>query len=92
MPLAGWWYDKCMRESFVQKGIEGAKKAARIGVTGLAMTGGPSINVPIPAEITGLQEAALETLQYALPKLRGTIHENPQTHDARQHAEETKDH
>jgi|GEM_PF-2577534 hypothetical protein len=61
-------------ESFIRKGTERAKKSARIGVAGLAMTGGPT-TVPIPAEIAGLEKAAITKLQEHLPSLRGSIPE-----------------
>ena len=59
-------------DAFARKGIEQVKKGARIGVTGLAMTGGSQLNVPIPAEIEGLKHEVTRAITDGL-HLRGTM-------------------
>lgn len=59
-------------DSFMKRGVEQVKKGARIGATGLALTGGVNINAPIPAEIEAAREEIARVVADGV-LLRGTI-------------------
>lgn len=67
-------------------GGDAGKKARAMALAGMAATGGPNLNAPIPAELEGIKQAAIERI-VGKEVLRGAIDATDPAQQEAVHAE-----